>query len=1034
VIFSFFDFTLDDQTYELRQAGRPLALERRVFDVIAHLVRNRGRVVPSAEIFRSVWAGRVVTSGSLSVVISAARRVLGDSPTKQAFIATHHGRGYRFVADVAEHAPNEPASHSALGGGNDVNFFVGRKSELETLTASLAVAHAGRLQLLSLAGEAGIGKTRVVEHFIETLTRNGHVALVARSPEEPGAPPFWPWIQILRGYLDGIPPIDLSAFLSGLEDIAHLVPELRPRFSSAPPSILDPLQARFRLFDAIATCLERAAQRTPLAIFLEDIHRADEASLLLLAYITTAIPKSPLLVVLTYRDTHRNTLFAKTVATLLRSPVARSLHLAGLPGPEAAVLLESLAGRKLDSSVVDLLYEKSGGNPFFLSQLARYIEKFRIDDVVSALPGDLADAVAMQIDDLSSDTNELLALAAVAGSEFSIPLLADAADIPRSGILPLLEEAIEAKVVVASNTHGTYRFAHALLRDALYQRLSTIRRCRFHERIARSLLNLTATTQDSHISSIAHHFFEAAPLGLIGEAVEFSRRAGDSASSRLAYEDAARHYARALELLDLSPSDDDLARCNLLRMLAAQLTKSGNREEAKRVFDRLAKLAASANASTLVAEAALGLAPGVLGLEFGVIDPFQIELAKNALFSLGSSSPVLRAKLLARLSIALHWSEDGDTIRQFVEEASALAEKHANPDATAHALQAAWFVTRDPRTVDYRYDLARRLVGLESMSIEPESQLVSQLFWLTSILETGEMVVFDRVLTRYKQLAESLRQPQALWYILMLDSMRALLAGEFSRAEELMERFAALGRRVNDANADHSLIAQTLVVHHARGTLADLLPAAREVSRRYPSLIGWRASLPWLLANLGRLDEAASELEPLCRNNFRDIPHRLDWPATAVLLSETIALLGDRERARPLYEMMLPLRETYAVIGLSVVNWGSFSRHLGLLAGCLGHLSEAIDHLENAVRMNKLIGAHAWTAHTQLELARALSANSETASIQGRASELLHSAYQTACRLNMPVLVSCAERMVRELAPSDPLATRPFRWAGQSDV
>ena len=150
--------------------------------------------------------------------------------------------------------------------------------------------------------------------------------------------------------------------------------------------------------------------------------------------------------------------------------------------------------------------------------------------------------------------------------------MAYAANISREHVLPLLEEAIDAKVILPSNALGTYRFAHALLRDALYQRLSTIRRCRFHERIARSLVNLNSTEQDSHLSSIAHHFFEAAPLGLINEAVEFARRAGDSASSRLAYEDAARHYARALELLELSPSDDEIARCDLLQMLGAQLT------------------------------------------------------------------------------------------------------------------------------------------------------------------------------------------------------------------------------------------------------------------------------------------------------------------------------------------------------------------------------------------------------------------------------------------------------------------------------
>jgi tetratricopeptide (TPR) repeat protein len=255
----------------------------------------------------------------------------------------------------------------------------------------------------------------------------------------------------------------------------------------------------------------------------------------------------------------------------------------------------------------------------------------------------------------------------------------------------------------------------------------------------------------------------------------------------------------------------------------------------------------------------------------------------------------------------------------------------------------------------------------------------------------------------------------------MLDGMKALLAGEFPRAEGLIERFTTLGRRVNDANADHSAIAHTLIIRYAKGTLEDLLPATREVSRRYPSLIGWRASLPWLLAQLGRLDEAAAELEPLCRNDFRDIPQRLDWPATAVLISETVALLGDSKRARALYQIMLPLRDTYAIIGLSVVNWGSFSRHLGLLAACLGRWPAAIDHLENALRMNEAIGAHAWVAHTQLDLAHALLSSSDATHPPEQAALLLKSARMTANRLGMPVLLSEIQRLALTIAQSSSL-------------
>jgi hypothetical protein len=184
------------------------------------------------------------------------------------------------------------------------------------------------------------------------------------------------------------------------------------------------------------------------------------------------------------------------------------------------------------------------------------------------------------------------------------------------------------------------------------------------------------------------------------------------------------------------------------------------------------------------------------------------------------------------------------------------------------------------------------------------------------------------------------------------------------------------------------------------------------VSRQYPSLIGWRACLPWLLANLGRHDEAAAELAPIFPDGSWATPKRLDWAATAVLLAETVAILGDRRRAQVMYDALLPLGSTYAIIGLSVVNWGSFSRQLGLLAACTGKWQAAIGHLEDAVRMNQAIGAHAWVVHCQLDLARALPFGLERVAARAQRARLLRSAHAAAIRLEMPVLKGEAERLM----------------------
>ncbi len=244
--------------------------------------------------------------------------------------------------------------------------------------------------------------------------------------------------------------------------------------------------------------------------------------------------------------------------------------------------------------------------------------------------------------------------------------------------------------------------------------------------------------------------------------------------------------------------------------------------------------------------------------------------------------------------------------------------------------------------------------------------------------------------------------------------MRELLAGHFDIGEEMSVRFAEIGQRVGDANIFHSRMAHRLVLAYERGRYDELVETAREATNRHPEILGWRAALAWSLSEAARLDEARSEFEFLARNEFRNIARTMDWSVAIALLSEVCVKLGDRSRATQLYELLLPLRGRFVMLGLCVMNWGCASRYLGLLAALLQDYDGASAHFDEAISMNAAIGARPWLAHSKYNYAECLVALMPVSG-EERALRLLEDARAIASELGMKNLL----RRIRLLRPAD---------------
>src|SRR5262245_34924789 len=378
-----------------------------------------------------------------------------------------------------------PAS-AAVGSGH----FIGRERELHALQARWTRTGDGRGGLVLLVGEAGIGKTRTAEELVARAAVAERCVLWGRCPEHEGAPAFWPWVQALRRHAIQSDPAVLRADLGAAAlDVARVVPAIRERLPDLPAPVgPDVWEAQFRVFDAIAEWLRRAAAREPLLVMLDDLHWADQDSLLLLEHVAREARTARLLVVGTYREMEMR----RHEGLGLLARAGERIALRGFDDSDVDAFVRASAVVPSAALVHDLL-QTSDGNPFFLGELLRVMKTTVLGGGAAVagpreLPHEVRDAVRRHLEPLPAEGRQQLAIAAVLGREFDFGPWRLACELPPERLLEHLAAAITAGVVQpVADTPGRYRFAHALIRETLYADLPVSERAALHRRIARAL-------------------------------------------------------------------------------------------------------------------------------------------------------------------------------------------------------------------------------------------------------------------------------------------------------------------------------------------------------------------------------------------------------------------------------------------------------------------------------------------------------------------------------------------------------------------
>jgi hypothetical protein len=907
-------------------------------------------------------------------------------------------------------------------GPQDTEAFVGRSGELAVLRAALRQAAAGDGRLVLVAGEPGIGKTGLARAFAQVAAADGALVLWGSAWEDGGAPPYWPWVQVLRSYGR---QAGAEALARAAGPQAALLASLLPELGGSGPGDGAPGDtrsgdggsgdggdpagpgARFALFEAVCAVLDRASRSVPLVVVLDDLHAAGRPSALLVRFAATArLPR--VLLVATYR-TAEAALDPEVsdVITALES-ASPPLALPGLSDGDVRLLLPGA-----DASVVADIQRRGDGNPLFVSQVARLLGQGAATVADVPVPAGIRQAVRRQVARLASAADsdgppaaaEVLATAAALGPGVDPSLVAAVLGAGTGTVARLCDQATAIGLLGPGRDVGeVYRFGHALIRETLYAELAPQARAQVHARIAAVLENTVLNTElaspapastvpastvpastvpastggRSH-AELAYHFLRAVPAGgeAAGRAVRYSRLAGQDALAVLAWEEAAGHFRRALDVQQRAAQATAAGRCELLLSLAEALTAAGPDPEAARALHEAVQLARHAGEPRLLATAAL---LNARHLDFNAPSDAVAALLREAAAALDPGDHALRARTLARLAMTL--APDLDAARATAEEAvrearEAVTRDADSPDpdsgqgaaaALATSLLARHHVlwgTQDPGDA---LAAADEIIAAAQQARLPETELDGRVMRLTHLLEAGDGPAAQRVLPGLGRLADVLGQPAARLTAWSRRSTLAALAGDFGPAADFSRQAFQAGQAAGLPDAGAVYWGQLYAIWLHAGLPHDdeqwMERELRDLVARSHLWAGHAAALVQLDAAHGGTEQARGRLDELAGPGLDLLRPDMLYAWALAEIARGCVLLQAAEHAPRIYRALAPYAGRAIVAAGAVMCSGSADHYLAGLAALDGDLAAADRHYRAAISCHRRLGARPMLARS----------------------------------------------------------------------
>jgi DNA-binding CsgD family transcriptional regulator/tetratricopeptide (TPR) repeat protein len=838
--------------------------------------------------------------------------------------------------------------------------------------------------------------------------------------------PYRPFAEALDQLVRGTDPDVLRADLGGAGgELARLLPDLDARVSGLPaPVAADPDTERHRLHTAVTDLLAGTGRRQPLLLVLEDCHWADTPTLVLLRHLARASSEARVLVLATFRDTEADIpgALADALADLRRSDEVVRLHLGGLSEDDVGEFVRRAGGGEIDPAEPGLsraLRDLTEGNAFLLCELWRALvetDAFTIKQGTLRLtrplqeiatPQSVREVVSQRLSRLDPASRDLLELAAVAGPEFELDVLRRAAPVELERI-DALEPAMRSGVIEELPFPAlAYRFTHELVRRALYDRLSVLRRAELHLRIAEALEAIDQPQHGRVLADLAHHFAAAAPIGGAAQAVEYNLLAAKAASAALAYDEATVRLRTALQM----GVPDERQRAEILLDLGTALFRTGRSLDSLQSFRQAAEIARELDEGELLARAAIGFETSCW--RPGLTDEGARELLQEASSALAREDSTLRVGLLASLARALEFEGDSDQAALARADAIAMARRIDDRPGLATVLVGIYWARATTSLAEALEMLGEARDLAEEMG-DVEGQAEATQWRVSALMALGEIVPAREELAIALDMAKSTRQPFMLHVTEHYRSALALLEGHLTEAEESAERSREWGQLLVGRDASSVYGIQMFGVRREQGRLAELAPVIRVLAAGDRGGGAWRPGLTAMLAELAMEEQVRGELDRVQAEGLDPLREGL-WLASLTYLADAASAVAHQGVASLAYPLLAPLAGRNVMIGHGVACYGAADRYLGMLAATLGDTDDAASHFEAALHLNRQMGADTWLAHTAYEYGRMLLAHGDS----DRAEQLLAEAALLAEAVGMPTLLA----RVRTLAPvsSSPL-------------
>lgn len=844
--------------------------------------------------------------------------------------------------------------------------FIGREVELRQWLSTMRSVRLGRGRLMSVAGVAGVGKTRLCEEGADRAREAGFTVVWGRCWTDSGAPALWPWQSMLAKLGDA----DTASLLTN--DAGH--------------DRVD--QQRFSRFREVADRLAEACAAAPTLLIIDDLHAADPGAVLLARFIARDLHRLSLLMVITHRPGEVREDSAPLVADLERD--AEPIALRPFDLLETRDFLAAHGMDHADPVLTEALHRVTDGNPLVLRRLVA----LNAADPAGGLPGGLRSAIRQALGRLRPLVVRLLTVSSILGRSVAIAEASAMVGASRLAVFDALHEAASAGLVRITHA-DSFTFGHDLVRQALMATLSGGELLDAHAHAAEIIRSGVEPESEDRLARQAHHAVKAAPRSPddARHAVAACQLAARSMIRHFSYEQAATLLSTAAGLYE-SAGLGPVPAALLLEWADAVLSV-GRLAEARPLFDRAAVAADVEREPVVFAEAALGLGGIWVNEHRDRVARTRVrELQRQALARLPDDHEALRCRLVVRQAAERVY--DGEPVIG-VLAAVEDARRIGDPAVLAEALSLCHHALLAPTYTRDRLAVADELISTASAAGRDVLALVGLCWRTVDLFHIGDPLA-ERSLADLRDRADRLSCQGVLFIVAAMEVMLLIRAGKLDEAEDRAAECFKLGSEAGDADAFAYYSAHLLAIRWLQGRGAELVDLAEQTANS-PTLVAaeytFHASHASLAADAGQFDRARSALHRLAAEGLAAIPPSSSWLACILAVVDAAAALGEAGIAREAYELLLPHAELPIMPSLAVVCFGSTHRPLGLAAMTFGDLDLAVEHLEHAVIANLRLANWPLTACTRADLAEALRRR-DAPEDRGRAADLLDSAIHDA--------------------------------------